>query len=206
MPLGEVPRDAIQLILAPAASYQLAAEASPTEPNMLQRWALRYNSNFWRALGIAGGRYGAIGSVGFLSVAVFSGWRTALGIAYVGGIGIVLAIAALLVAVLIKTAQLLLGAGVVSVSNVQLLAFRSYLASAESQWLITSDLSVSPPRMWMGATTRCLSVGRVLTNTNPAATFKHLWRQSAPLLRPFTWYFKVLFTFMGIRRFRGFRR
>ncbi len=66
-------------------------------------------------------------------------------------------------------------------------AIAQRIASAKEEWLPTQLINTAPPWFWTGATSRCMSVGRLVNGTDAKTILQHRWQRFS-------------------HRFKGFRR
>lgn len=171
--LVDLPADAMQLVLTPATNYRRWAEI-PTgaEPiGNFRRRMLRHNVNAWVAFAHVASRSGIV----FLSLlapgSASLGWSATW--ALIRAVVVVIAFTGFLACCLYVLRKVL------QATSPEPEPF----SATEFESLPTQLVNTRPPRFWTGATSRCMSVGRVVNGTDAKSIVQHRWRRFAYLFK-----------------------
>lgn len=201
--LVDVPDDAMEILLAPSFSYQLASTVASSQPGYIKRRLLRHNANPWAALAHLIVRRATVGALVLGGSALLLGW-TATWRFFILGAAVGFAVVPLLMSVLVVTAVLrnLMRSSAPS-NPADWLRYRHYVENTEAEWLPTTRINTTPPTIWLGSTSHCLSVGRKLGHIDAASSIRHQWHRVAPWYRYPRWLCKQAAEYIRYRRDRA---
>lgn len=185
--LAEISEDAVEILLAPSFSYQRAATAASSEPGRIKRRLLRHNANPWAAFAHVASRRAVVGGLTLGGSALLLGW-TATWQFFVLGATAGIVVAPLLMPLLFAMSAFSNRTRSRAPSDpFEWLYYRHCVESTEAEWLPTTRIDTSPPTMWLGSSSHCLSIGRKLSHTDAASSIRHQWHRVAPWFRYPRW-------------------
>ena len=164
--LADVPDDAVHLVLTPTFADQRSESLTP-HIGVFRRLLLRRNVNPWVAFLHIVTKYGAFYVILRVSAPV-TGFP--LVAALVGLAGLVVSLG-FWRSIWRKMQQ-------ESLPHPQpRTAERERIAATSFEWRPTHLVNTPPPKLWTGATSRCLSVGRVVNGTDAKSILRHWWHR-----------------------------
>ena len=174
--LADVPDDAVHLVLSPTHADQRSESPTP-RVGAIRRLLLRRNVNPWLAFLHIITKYGVLYVILRVSAPV-TGFPPVA--ALVGFAGLVVSLA-FWRSILGKMQQEPLQRPQPRTAETERIVATSF------EWRPTHLVNTPPPRLWTGATSHCLSVGRVLNGTDAKTILGHRWHRFS-------------YVFAGIRR------
>lgn len=201
--LADIPNDAIELLLAPSFSYQLASTVARSEPGHIKRRLLRYNANPWAALAHLVFRRAAVGAFVFGGSALLLSWSATWQFFILGAVGGIAFVPLLTPILFVAAVFRNLTRSSAPSDSLDWLRYRHYVENTAAEWLPTTRINTSPPTVWLGSTSHCLSVGRKLSHTDAASSIRHQWHRVAPWFRYPRWLYKQAAEYIRCRRSRA---
>ena len=164
--LADVPDDAVHLVLSPTHADQRSESPTP-RVGAIRRLLLRRNVNPWLAFLHIITKYGVLYVILRVSAPV-TGFPPVA--ALVGFAGLVVSLA-FWRSIWRKMQQEPLQRPQPRTAETE------RIVATSLEWRPTHLVNTAPPKLWTGATSRCLSVGRVVNGTDGKSILRHWWHR-----------------------------